>query len=116
MLTPYVGAGSGSRGRQQAGLGHRAAAAVVRIGLGRAGDAADEAGRAQGGGVVDLPDAGDLAVVDGEVLRDAERAQARHVHVVQQHPLPAGLRDFLAEFWPEQLEQLKRAMESGDDR
>jgi hypothetical protein len=26
----------------------------------------------------------------------------------------AALRDFLAEFWPEQLQQLKHAVESGD--
>jgi hypothetical protein len=26
----------------------------------------------------------------------------------------AALRDFLAEFWPEQLQRLKQAVESGD--
>src|SRR5215469_4349905 len=38
----------------------------------------------------------------------------RRLYVVRPEGL-AGLRDFLAEFWPEQLEHLKRAMESGDD-
>jgi hypothetical protein len=27
----------------------------------------------------------------------------------------AALRDFLTEFWPEQLQQLKQAVESGDE-
>ena len=54
-----------------------------------------------------------------KVLKDAGlvavRPQGqRRLSVVRPEGL-AGLRDFLAEFWPEQLEQLKRAMESGDD-
>ena len=54
-----------------------------------------------------------------KVLKDAGlvavRPQGqRRLYVVRPEGL-AGLRDFLAEFWPEQLEQLKRAMESGDD-
>jgi hypothetical protein len=28
----------------------------------------------------------------------------------------AALRDFLAEFWPDSLQRLKQAVESGDDR
>jgi len=39
----------------------------------------------------------------------------RRLYAVRPEGL-AGLRDFLAEFWPEQLEDLKRAVESGDDR
>ena len=55
-----------------------------------------------------------------KVLKDAGlvavRPQGqRRLYVVRPEGL-TGLRDFLAEFWPEQLEQLKRAMESGDDR
>src|SRR5262249_35940709 len=41
-------------------------------------------------GVVDLADAGDLAVVDGEVLGDAQGAEALHVHVVKEHRFAAG--------------------------
>jgi DNA-binding transcriptional ArsR family regulator len=53
------------------------------------------------------------------VLRDAGlvavRPQGqRRLYVVRPEGL-AGLRDFLAEFWPDSLQQLKEAVESGDD-
>ena len=53
-----------------------------------------------------------------KVLRDAGlvavRADGqRHLYVVRPEGL-AALRDFLAEFWPEQLQRLKQAVESGD--
>jgi len=38
----------------------------------------------------------------------------RRLYVVRPEGL-AGLRDFLAEFWPGSLELLKEAVESGDD-
>ena len=55
-----------------------------------------------------------------KVLKDAGLVAVRphgqqRLYVVRPEGLD-GLRDFLAEFWPEQLEQLKQAMESGDDR
>jgi len=55
-----------------------------------------------------------------KVLKDAGlvavRPQGqRRLYVVRPEGL-AGLRDFLAEFWPGQLEDLRRAVESGDDR
>jgi DNA-binding transcriptional ArsR family regulator len=104
---------------------------------------------------VDLPDSHDLAVLNREVLGDAERPESWHVHphsvneiaeqfditqqAVSQHLKVlrdaglvavrpqgqrrmyivrpeglAGLRDFLAEFWPDSLEHLKQAVESDD--
>jgi DNA-binding transcriptional ArsR family regulator len=53
------------------------------------------------------------------VLRDAGlvavRPQGqRRLYVVRPEGL-AGLRDFLAEFWPDSLQRLKEAVESGDD-
>src|SRR5215471_5399858 len=53
-----------------------------------------------------------------KVLRDAGlvavRPQGqRRLYVVRPEGL-AALRDFLAEFWPEHLQRLKQAVESGD--
>ena len=39
----------------------------------------------------------------------------RRLYVVRPEGL-AALRDFLAEFWPEHLQRLKQAVESGDGR
>jgi DNA-binding transcriptional ArsR family regulator len=52
------------------------------------------------------------------VLRDAGLVAVhpdgqRRLYAVRPEGLSA-LRDFLAEFWPEQLQRLKRAAESGD--
>ena len=55
-----------------------------------------------------------------KVLRDAglvavsARGQQR-LYAVRPEGL-AGLRDFLAEFWPDHLARLKQAVESADDR
>ena len=55
-----------------------------------------------------------------KVLRDAglvavsARGQQR-LYAVRLEGL-AGLRDFLAEFWPDHLARLKQAVESADDR
>ncbi len=54
-----------------------------------------------------------------KVLKDAGlvavRPQGqRRIYLVRPEGL-TGLRDFIAEFWPEQLERLKRAVESDDD-
>lgn len=54
-----------------------------------------------------------------KVLSDAGlvavRAQGqRRLYVARPEGL-AAVRDFLAEFWPGQLQRLKQAMESGDD-
>jgi DNA-binding transcriptional ArsR family regulator len=53
-----------------------------------------------------------------KVLRDAGLVAVhpdgqRHLYMVRPEGL-AALRDFLAEFWPEQLQRLKQAVESGD--
>ena len=53
-----------------------------------------------------------------KVLRDAGLVAVRphgqrRLYAVRPEGL-AALRDFLAEFWPEQLQQLKHAVESGD--
>jgi DNA-binding transcriptional ArsR family regulator len=53
-----------------------------------------------------------------KVLRDAGLVAVRphgqrRLYAVRPEGL-AALRDFLAEFWPEQLQQLKNAVESGD--
>ena len=53
-----------------------------------------------------------------KVLRDAGLVAVRphgqrRLYAVRPEGL-AALRDFLAEFWPEHLQQLKRAVESGD--
>ena len=55
-----------------------------------------------------------------KVLRDAGlvavRPQGqRRLYAVRPEGLTA-VRDFLAEFWPEQLQRLKQAVESSDDR
>src|SRR5262249_50706026 len=55
-----------------------------------------------------------------KVLRDAGlvavRSQGRHrLYAVRPEGL-AGLRDFLAEFWPDSLQRLKRAVEADDGR
>jgi DNA-binding transcriptional ArsR family regulator len=54
-----------------------------------------------------------------KVLRDAGLVAVRpdgqrRLYVVRPEGL-AALRDFLTEFWPEQLQQLKQAVESGDE-
>src|SRR5690348_3939774 len=46
-----------------------------------------QAGGADRRGVVDLADAGDLAVADGEVLGDAQRPDGPGVQVIQEHRL-----------------------------
>ena len=53
-----------------------------------------------------------------KVLRDAGLVAVhphgqQRLYAVRPEGL-AALRDFLAEFWPEQLQQLKHAVESGD--
>jgi DNA-binding transcriptional ArsR family regulator len=53
-----------------------------------------------------------------KVLRDAGLVAVRphgqrRLYVVRPEGLD-GLRDFLAEFWPRQLQQLKQAVERGD--
>jgi DNA-binding transcriptional ArsR family regulator len=53
-----------------------------------------------------------------KVLRDAGLVAVhpdgqRRLYVVRPEGL-AALRDFLAEFWPDQLQRLKHAVESGD--
>ena len=53
-----------------------------------------------------------------KVLRDAGLVAVhphgqRRLYAVRPEGL-AALRDFLAEFWPEQLQRLKQAVESGD--
>jgi DNA-binding transcriptional ArsR family regulator len=55
-----------------------------------------------------------------KVLRDAGMVAVRpegqrRLYIVRPEGM-AGLRDFLAEFWPVQLEDLKQTVESGDDR
>jgi DNA-binding transcriptional ArsR family regulator len=55
-----------------------------------------------------------------KVLRDAGlvavRPHGRHrLYAVRPEGL-AGLRDFLAEFWPDSLQRLKHAVEADDDR
>jgi DNA-binding transcriptional ArsR family regulator len=55
-----------------------------------------------------------------KVLKDAGlvavRPQGqRRLYVVRPQGL-AALRDFLAEFWPDSLQRLKQAVESGDGR
>jgi DNA-binding transcriptional ArsR family regulator len=55
-----------------------------------------------------------------QVLRDAGLVAVRpdgqrRLYVVRPEGLGA-LRDFLAEFWPDHLQHLKRAVESADDR
>jgi DNA-binding transcriptional ArsR family regulator len=55
-----------------------------------------------------------------KVLKDAGLVAVRphgqrRLYVVRPEGLDA-LRDFLAEFWPGQLQRLKQAVESGDDR
>ena len=55
-----------------------------------------------------------------KVLKDADlvavRPQAqRRLYAARPAGL-AGLRDFLAEFWPEHLQRLKSAVETRDDR
>ena len=55
-----------------------------------------------------------------KVLRDAGLVAVRpdgqrRLYVVRPEGL-AALRDFLAEFWPDSLQRLKQAVESGDDR
>ena len=55
-----------------------------------------------------------------KVLKDAGLVAVRphgqqRLYVVRPEGLDA-LRDFLAEFWPEQLQQLKHAVESDDDQ
>ena len=55
-----------------------------------------------------------------KVLKDAGlvavRPQGqRRLYVVRPEGL-AALRDFLAEFWPDSLQRLKQAVESGDGR
>lgn len=54
------------------------------------------------------------------VLKDAGLVAVRphgqrRLYVARPEGL-AALRDFLAEFWPEHLQHLKRVMESADDR
>ena len=54
-----------------------------------------------------------------KVLRDAGLVAVRpdgqrRLYVVRPEGL-AALRDFLTEFWPEQLQQLKQVVESGDE-
>lgn len=54
-----------------------------------------------------------------KVLKDAGLVSVhpqgqRRLYVVRPEGL-AGLRDFLADFWPGSLERLKQAVESGDD-
>lgn len=54
-----------------------------------------------------------------KVLRDAGLVAVRpdgqrRLYVVRPEGL-AALRDFLAEFWPEHLQRLKQAVESGDE-
>jgi DNA-binding transcriptional ArsR family regulator len=55
-----------------------------------------------------------------QVLKDAGLVAVRpdgqrRLYVVRTEGL-GGLRDFLAEFWPDQLQRLKQAVESADDR
>ena len=55
-----------------------------------------------------------------KVLKDAglvavQPQGQRRLYVVRPEGL-AALQDFLAEFWPEQLQRLKQAVESGDGR
>jgi DNA-binding transcriptional ArsR family regulator len=55
-----------------------------------------------------------------KVLKDAGLVAVRphgqqRLYVVRPEGL-AALRDFLAEFWPEHLQRLKQAVESGDAR
>jgi DNA-binding transcriptional ArsR family regulator len=55
-----------------------------------------------------------------QVLKDAGLVAVRpdgqrRLYMVRPDGLGA-LRDFLAEFWPEQLQHLKQAMEAADDR
>jgi DNA-binding transcriptional ArsR family regulator len=55
-----------------------------------------------------------------KVLRDAGLVAVRpdgqrRLYVVRPEGL-AALRDFLDEFWPDSLQRLKRAVESGDGR
>jgi DNA-binding transcriptional ArsR family regulator len=55
-----------------------------------------------------------------KVLKDAGLVAVRphgqqRLYVVRPEGL-AALRDFLAEFWPEHLQRLKQAVESGDGR
>jgi len=55
-----------------------------------------------------------------KVLRDAGLVAVRphgqrRLYAVRPEGL-AALRDFLTEFWPEHLQRLKHAVESGDDR
>jgi DNA-binding transcriptional ArsR family regulator len=55
-----------------------------------------------------------------KVLKDAglvavRPAGQRRLYEIRPHGLDA-LRDFLQEFWPESLEQLKHAVETDDDR
>jgi DNA-binding transcriptional ArsR family regulator len=55
-----------------------------------------------------------------KVLKDADlvsvrRDGQRRLYVVRPEGLSA-LRDFLDEFWPDSLQRLKRAVESGDGR
>ena len=55
-----------------------------------------------------------------KVLKDAGLVAVRpegqrRLYIVRPEGM-AGLRDFLAEFWPGQLEDLKQTVESGDDR
>jgi len=55
-----------------------------------------------------------------KVLKDAGLVAVRphgqqRLYVIRPEGLDA-LRDFLAEFWPGQLQQLKHAVESGDDQ
>jgi DNA-binding transcriptional ArsR family regulator len=55
-----------------------------------------------------------------KVLREAGlvavRPQGqRRLYIARPEGL-AGLREFLADFWPESLERLKQAVETGDDR
>ncbi|HEX6522805.1 MAG TPA: metalloregulator ArsR/SmtB family transcription factor [Streptosporangiaceae bacterium] len=55
-----------------------------------------------------------------KVLREAGLVAVRphgrqRLYIVRTEGL-TGLRDFLAEFWPDSLQRLKQAVESGDDR
>ena len=55
-----------------------------------------------------------------KVLKDAGLVAVRpdgqrRLYVVRPEGL-AALRDFLAEFWPDSLQRLKQAVESGDER
>jgi DNA-binding transcriptional ArsR family regulator len=55
-----------------------------------------------------------------KVLKDAGLVAVRpqgqqRLYMVRPEGLTA-LRDFLAEFWPEHLQRLKRALETADDR